>query len=146
MDYCNAALKNCSSRTYVTFSPVECIKYHCFQSILLQAVLRALYSIRVHLLSSFTSCKETSCCPVKDAKFKPRYLEAGQALLKALVSRNLSIKWARKDLDKLKVHEAYLKYILLGYDINYLPRSTNTITGTLLIVLPFIYIESCGKI
>lgn len=121
----------------LTFSPVECIKYHCFQSILLQAV-RALYSIRVYLLSSFTSCKETSCCPVKDAKFKSWYLEAGQAPLKALISRNLSIKWARKDLDKLKVHEAYLKYILLGYDINYLPRSSNTITGTLFIVLPFI--------
>lgn len=121
----------------LTFSPVECIKYHCFQSILLQAV-RALYSIRVYLLSSFTSCKETSCCPVKDAKFKSPYLEAGQAPLKALISRNLSIKWARKDLDKLKVHEAYLKYILLGYDINYLPRSSNTITGTLFIVLPFI--------
>lgn len=121
----------------LTFSPVECIKYHCFQSILLQAV-RALNSIRVYLLSSFTSCKETSCCPVKDAKFKPRYLEAGQAPLKALISRNLSIKWARKDLDKLKVHEAYLKYIPLGYDINYLPRSSNTITGTLFIVLPFI--------
>ena len=63
------------------------------------------------------------------------YLEAGQALLKALISVP---KWVRKDLDKLKVHEAYLKYILLGYDINYLPQSTNIITGTLLIVLPFI--------
>jgi hypothetical protein len=81
------------------FFPVVRIKQHCFRCILLQAVVCVLYRIKFSLLSMLHLLwKEQLLGFNKVPNLKFKHLEAGWALLKALISRILCLNWASEDL------------------------------------------------